>query len=167
MADNPCDSLLATLAVDAAVIPAFFPRELVGGLCAWIDQSPSRKVWFDLSSATCPGIISEAAMYASSCLGLIFNCALLKWYRLDDSSPSEAYEFHVDPPNLRSVSLCLVTLKGSAQLVYESTRSELVAVNCDENTAVLLQSSLSHRVTPPLGPIGERYLLFLGFRQSS
>lgn len=145
----------------------FFPEDLLAELVADIDVSTTRKREFSLGDpAAMPGCLERAAAFASQELGLEFNLAILKWYRLTDPDESAAYEAHRDPERLASIPLVLCTLKGEADLIVWSDTDDESEISCVDNMLVLLNPHLTHRITPPSGPGGERYLLFLGFDTS-
>lgn len=141
----------------------FFPEPVRAALVRDIDHSRERKRQFPLGAGAVPSSLSEAAAFASTQLDLRFNVAISKWYRLSDEYESQAYEAHRDPPNLTSIPLVLCTLKGAADLVFWSETADESLVRCVENMLVLLKPTLTHRISPPLAPGGERYFLFLGF----
>lgn len=151
----------------ATVLTDFFPELLLSALSDQVGKSPQRKQEFTLRDEnTVPECVSEAAAYASQRLELAFNVAILKWYRVDDEYESKAYDAHRDPDNLTSIPVFLGTLKGEANLIYWTPENQEVSVRCVENTVVLLEPRLLHRVTPPLSTDGERFFLFLGLDTS-
>ena len=142
---------------------AFFPEALREALVHDLDQSRERKREFVLYDVSTPDCVKTAAAYTSSRLGLTFNLAILKRYRIADSHESGAYEAHRDPERLASIPLVLTTLRGEADLYYWSEDGEEHVVRCVKNMLILLNARLLHRVTPPLSALNERDLLFLGF----
>jgi hypothetical protein len=151
---------------DVRIISEFFPIDLLNDLISSLDSSEVRKWELDIDRADgqVGASVRRAAEYASERLGLKFNTAVLKWYRVDDEYESAAYEAHQDPPELRSIPLCLFTLRGAARLKYWGDDGVEEIINCTDNIALILRSDLRHQVSPPTGPSGERYFLFLGFR---
>ena len=140
----------------------FLPEPLRQALVTDIDVSNARMRQFSLAdSASTPPCVSDAARYASEQLSRRFNCAILKIYRRSDTYESGAYEAHHDPPSVRTAPLVLCTLTGEADLTFWSPAGAESRVRCIENMAVLVNPTLLHRVSPPLGPDGERRLLYL------
>lgn len=149
---------------DVEVYKEFFPDEVLRDLVEEIDNSSIRKREFLLDDTpTPPPAVLRAAAFASETLGLRFNLAILKWYRLTDPEPSGAFEKHQDPPRLRSIPLVLASLTGLAELRYDDSANTEHLIRCESNTVVVLKADLPHAVSPPLGPSGERYFFFLGF----
>jgi glutamine synthetase type III len=153
---------------DAQVFEDFFPEAIRIALVEELESGDLRKreFYFGQNLQTVPRSLTDASAFASDRLGLRFNFAILKWYRLSDDYESQAYEVHRDPDHLTSIPLVLCTLKGQADLVYWTSSGVEARIRCRPNALVMLNSELVHRVTPPLGPEGERYLLFLGFDTS-
>jgi len=142
----------------------FFPESIRLSLVQEIEDMGVRKREFHLSAGeNVPECVISAARFASDKLGLEFNFAVLKRYRVTDLYESQAYEMHLDPDNLTSIPLVLCTLEGEADLIYISGSGAETTVRCSRNVVVLLDSALKHRVTPPSSASGERHFLFLGY----
>jgi len=139
----------------------FLPERMRRALVADIDAGGERMRRFTLADGGTPACVSEAAAYASQQLGRAFNSAILKVYRLSDAYESGAYEAHHDPPTVRAAPLVLCTLSGEADLTFWSPAGAESRVRCIENMVVLVNPTLLHRVSPPLGPDGERRLFYL------
>jgi hypothetical protein len=152
----------------AQVIEEFFPESIRSALIEQVETSELRKQEFRLGQtrAQVPRSIAKAAAVASARLGLEFNFAILKSYRLSDEYKSQAYLVHRDPERLASIPLVLCSLKGEADLIYWENSGIERRIRCRPNMVVLLDPKLAHQVTPPTGPEGERFLLFLGFDTS-
>lgn len=147
----------------AKVLTEFFPVELLDQLVEDIESSGIRKREFNFTDDDMPACVLKAANFASEQTGYQFNMAILKWYRVTDEYESLAYITHRDPPELRSIPLVLCTLKGEADLTYWDAGGQVRSIQCIPNMVILLDAELEHQVTPPTGPEGERFLLFLGF----
>ncbi len=149
---------------DCIIIEDFYPEEIRLGLVKILKESRDRKVrnWFN-STDQLPAELASAISGAEQKLNLHFNYILLKWYRLSDDSPSEAYQFHYDPQRLQSIPLVLITLSGTATLEYKDTEGRTHSVDCNQNQANILNSHLRHRVSPPTSSNGERLYCLLAF----
>lgn len=86
------------------------------------------------------------------------NTAILKRYTVDDES--SAYTYHKDPEEFATQPLVLVTLSGEAEFYVEGYEGIPVSKG---TILVLLDPTLSHKVTPPTNDSGERYFLFFRF----
>lgn len=139
----------------------FLPEQMRRELVADIDAGDERMRRFALQATTTPRCVSEAAAYVARRLGRTFNSAILKIYRRSDAYESGAYEAHHDPPTVRTAPLVLCTLTGEADLTFWSPAGAESRVRCIENMVVLVNPTLLHRVSPPLGPDGERRLFYL------
>jgi hypothetical protein len=150
------------------VLDGFFPEEILQALIEKVESSEERKQEFRWTQAPedAPPVIAAAAVFAAGRLDLQFNFAILKWYRASDDYQSLAYIVHRDPEELASIPLVLCTLKGEADLIYWQLNGAEERIRCRPNMVVLLDPRLEHQVTPPLGPDGERFLLFLGLDTS-
>jgi hypothetical protein len=150
------------------VIPDFFPEEILRSLVMFLRESNVRKHEFALeaskSRTTVPESIRAAVKFAAPFVPFRINIAILKWYRTTDDYKSEAYEPHHDPPSQATVPLFLATLTGEAEFTYWSEAGDVQRIRCRPNQVILLhQPNLLHMISPPLGPDGERFFLFLGF----
>lgn len=149
---------------DCIVLHDFFPVSILGSLKEIISSSDTRRVEFALRDvATVPVALVEAQRHAEDETSLRFNYAILKWYRTEDTYRSGAYDFHIDPPQFRSIPLFLCTLSGRAKLEYIDATGVTYEVDCFENQVNLLKPTLRHRVTPPIDGSKERLFFFLGW----
>ena len=146
------------------VLRDFFPLVLLHQLQEHIRGNSVRKETLDLRVEHLPRAIQAATVFASARLHLPFNTCVAKWYRTTDPEPSGAYDWHVDPVELRYGPLVLATAYGEALLEYRTHRS-IHGIDCRTNTVVVIDSSLQHRVSPPRNSDGERLFLFLGWRE--
>jgi hypothetical protein len=142
----------------------FFPTKILDSLIKYLRASNVRKhtFHFDESDQTpSPDCIINAAKFAGEKLGLRFNTAILKWYRVGDATESQAYSEHQDPANLTSIPLVLCSLTGQADMIYKHNSSHIL--HCVPNMVAVVDPHLIHRVTPPQNADGERFFLFLGY----
>lgn len=151
---------------EVQVIRGFFSRTLLTQLEAYGRSMEERKIEYtlrdSLGAGSPPDCIRAAASEAQHALGRAFNLAILKWYRIGGEL-SAAYEMHVDPPSRITQPFVLATILGEADFSYLPSSGEEITVRCEENTVLLmLNPTLAHRVSPPLGLSGERLFLFLG-----
>ncbi|MBD8894116.1 hypothetical protein [Roseibium litorale] len=150
---------------DCLVYQDFFPEKILEELIELISNSEIRKLEFFLNdSDSSPTVIMDAKEYAEDTLGLKFNFSILKWYRTSDVYRSGAYDFHIDPPEFRSIPLFLCTLSGRATLDYMDDMGVIHDVECKGNQVNLLRADLRHRVTPPIEGSKERLFFFLGWK---
>jgi hypothetical protein len=147
----------------AKILTEFFPAELLDRLVEDIQSSSIRRRELSLTDDPVPGCLLDAASFASERTGYQFNMAIMKWYRVSDEYESLSYISHRDPPGLRSIPLVLCTLTGEADFIYWDAGGQERTIRCLPNMVILLDAELEHKVTPPIGPEGERFFLFLGF----
>ncbi len=147
----------------AEILAEFFPAELLDRLVKDIQSSSIRRRELSLTNDRVPACLLDAASFASEKTGCQFNMAIMKWYRAVEEYESLSYIAHRDPPGLRSIPLVLCTLTGQADFIYWDAEGRERVIRCLPNTVILLDAELEHKVTPPIGPAGERFFLFLGF----
>jgi hypothetical protein len=147
----------------AKILTDFYPAELLDPLVKDIQASSIRRRELSLTDDPVPECLLDAARFASEQTGYQFNMAIMKWYRAADEYESLSYVSHRDPPGLCSIPLVLCTLTGEADFIYWDTEGREQVIRCLPNMVILLDSDLEHKVTPPDGPGGERFFLFLGF----
>src|SRR5690606_35330757 len=138
-----------------------FPEHMLSGLQSMARQQCERKVTWDLSEE-CPHRILVAADYIREIIGSAANTAILKRYRVGDKVKSGAYTPHPDPDRFGDETIELCSLDGRATLFVE-TRAGEEGIECRENTLIVINPLVRHRVTPPQNPDGVRHLLFFGY----
>jgi len=143
----------------------FLPEPLREALIADIDASGERIREYDLDQpdSAIPGCLAEVIAYASAQLGLEFNAAILKVYRLTDARRSGAYDPHRDQPAGATVPIVVCSLRGQADLTIWPESGGQSTLRCVDNMVVLFKPTLLHSVSEPLGADGARYLLTLYF----
>ncbi len=143
------------------IVRNVFPEHILGGLQDFAHEQGERKQSFDLSRQ-CPSRILSAADYIKEITGAVMNTAILKRYRLDDEVPSGAYSPHPDPDQFAAETIELCSLDGEATLFVETHAGE-EGIECRENTLIVMDPVVKHRVTPPQNSDGVRHLLFFGY----
>lgn len=141
----------------------FFSKNILEKLLLFYKNLNSRKVVFNFSNEMIlANSLAEAVVFARKHTQESYNCGILKSYKLNDSYVSGAYEKHIDPVRYSSIPLFLCTLQGVAKLKVWDRKDNVTELLCNSNKLVLLDSTLAHKISPPIENNKERILLFLG-----
>lgn len=139
------------------------PNHLIDTLIVHIQNSAKRKLEYNLSNNKVPDFLSKAKDILPEKLGCSFNTAIIKRYDINDRYISQAYKPHKDPTVFSKNPLVFCSLSGQAVLSVKN--GQVVDIECQKGTIVVLRNNETHWVTPPKNGDGVRYFLFLGFKQ--
>lgn len=141
----------------------FFPSDIVRELLVFYKGCDSRKIVFNYSDEKIlADPLVKAIKFAKNETQNNYNCGIVKSYHVNEKHVSGAYNKHIDPEKYSSIPLFLCTLYGVAKLTVWDSQDTTAEIDCSENKLILLDSSLAHKISPPLGKEQERVLFFLG-----